>query len=289
MKKSSTPKPPQPLRDYTSHPMTELFPRMTPAEYQSFKEDIAVSGQRLPIYVIGKQVIDGRHRLQACQELGLEPKIEDVSDDPFRLLKSLNLERRHLTGQQRAAILRMWRDQYSGIDREFKRMAEEARERQLAALKQGPSHPRRSQVKPTGTPPKGRTRDLIAKTINASASDVSRVDEVHRKHPDQVKAIAQGKTTATRVLSGTRSTKRATAKVRSVNFQTLRSRITRSLDEAWMTLTREDQAQVVALLVQLFEKYRAQLSRKTVDAHIAQTLTAVVGDAMKTPSPTKGA
>lgn len=89
------------------HPAAELFPVMDEAAFTALVADIAAHGQREPILVLDGQVIDGRHRLRACEQLGLEPLVRQVSaddGDPFGLVVSLNLHRRHLSEGQRAII-----------------------------------------------------------------------------------------------------------------------------------------------------------------------------------------
>ena len=85
---------------YPLHPAAEIFPVMDEAAFAALVADIAAQGQREPILILDGQVIDGRHRLRACEQLGLEPLVREVSaddGDPFGLVVSLNLHRRHLT------------------------------------------------------------------------------------------------------------------------------------------------------------------------------------------------
>jgi N6-adenosine-specific RNA methylase IME4/ParB-like chromosome segregation protein Spo0J len=88
------------------HPAADLFPVMKDAEFEAFKEDIRQNGQQIPILVQHGQLIDGRHRYRACRELGIAPKIEEISDGESieRLIISLNQHRRHLSDGQRAMI-----------------------------------------------------------------------------------------------------------------------------------------------------------------------------------------
>jgi len=90
---------------YPIHPVASLFPPMSEAELAALKADIAAQGLREPIVLVRGQVIDGRHRLRACAELGIEPVVREVdSDEPLALALSLNLHRRHLSEGQRAMI-----------------------------------------------------------------------------------------------------------------------------------------------------------------------------------------
>lgn len=92
--------------DYPVHPVSELFPVMEPEAYEALKADIASHGQSEPIILWKKQLIDGRHRLRACKELGVKPIAVSISDsgDPLTYVISHNLHRRHLTESQRAMV-----------------------------------------------------------------------------------------------------------------------------------------------------------------------------------------
>ena len=91
---------------YPLHPAAELFPTMTKEEFIGLKADIQAHGQRHPLKVWQGEVIDGRHRLRACRELGIEPIAEHIDDDvdPWAFVLSENLHRRHLSTSQRSMI-----------------------------------------------------------------------------------------------------------------------------------------------------------------------------------------
>ncbi len=95
-----------PKFDYPVHSVAELFPEMDDESYEAFKEDIRCHKQSEPIVLWKKQLIDGRHRLRACNELGIKPIVVDIpsSDDPLVYVLSHNLHRRHLSTSQRAMI-----------------------------------------------------------------------------------------------------------------------------------------------------------------------------------------
>lgn len=80
---------------------------MSAAEYAALRDDIQKNGQREPIWVWNDQIIDGRHRAQACEELGIEPASRQYDGDESTLVAfvvSLNLHRRHLDESQRAMV-----------------------------------------------------------------------------------------------------------------------------------------------------------------------------------------
>lgn len=87
------------------HPLAELIPSMTDDEFQDLKADIEANGQKLPITIYEKRILDGRHRYRACRELGVQPTCQDYEgDEPAAFVLSLNVRRRDLTAGQRAAI-----------------------------------------------------------------------------------------------------------------------------------------------------------------------------------------
>jgi len=95
------------MTPYSLHPAAEIFPEMDASALAGLTADIAANGQHEPVLILDGQVIDGRCRLRACEELGIEPRVRDISTeggDPFVLAVSLNLHRRHLTESQRAMV-----------------------------------------------------------------------------------------------------------------------------------------------------------------------------------------
>ena len=52
---------------------------MREAEFAALVADIRDKGQLEPIWTHQGKIIDGRHRLQACQELGIAPRLRASS------------------------------------------------------------------------------------------------------------------------------------------------------------------------------------------------------------------
>ena len=89
------------------HLVADIFPRMSSAEFGALRDDIKTNGQREPIWTWRGQVIDGRHRAQACDELGIGTLSREYEGDEASLVGfvvSLNLHRRHLDESQRALV-----------------------------------------------------------------------------------------------------------------------------------------------------------------------------------------
>jgi N6-adenosine-specific RNA methylase IME4 len=73
------------------------------SEFDELVADIERNGLREPVWLHDGQVIDGRNRWRACQQLGVEAKTRVYTgDDPLAFVISLNLHRRHLNESQRA-------------------------------------------------------------------------------------------------------------------------------------------------------------------------------------------
>lgn len=106
---------------YTIHPVAELFPAMSQAEFDKLKADIAANGLRQPIIIWKEQIIDGRHRYAALKELGkwsgfYEQELDDDAD-PIAYAISVNLTRRHLNESQRAMVAAELANMKHGGDR----------------------------------------------------------------------------------------------------------------------------------------------------------------------------
>ena len=88
------------------HPVAYLLPEKKPAEQARLVADIKLHGQLVPILRWRGQIIDGRHRLAACVEAGVEPWFQDLDDNenPGEVMLAMIALQRHLTASQLAAI-----------------------------------------------------------------------------------------------------------------------------------------------------------------------------------------
>ena len=84
-------------------PVCVAFPPMTHDQFLGLKKSIERNGQREPIVVWNDRIVDGRHRLKACQELGIEPVVKRFTGDYQQAVSAAfaaNVNRRQLgTGQ----------------------------------------------------------------------------------------------------------------------------------------------------------------------------------------------
>jgi hypothetical protein len=151
------------------HPACLWLPELPPDQYAELKADIAKRGLVDPILRKDGFIIDGRHRLQACEELGVEPIfVEFEGTDIIAEIASRNLFRRHLPAKERAAlVIKMCGDS----------MLAEAEARRRANLRRGEKSPDVATL-----PHRGRTVERIAKiakvsprTATSALADVKRL------------------------------------------------------------------------------------------------------------------
>ena len=107
------------------HDVVDLFPPMIPSEREALAKDIQEKGVRMPIIIWRGKVIDGRNRLQVCEELGIDDyPIEEFDGSEAEMLAhviSLNMSRRQLNSGQKAIVgvdLGLYRERIGSIELE---------------------------------------------------------------------------------------------------------------------------------------------------------------------------
>jgi hypothetical protein len=94
---------------YNVHPMAQIFPLLQGSPYEELKTSIQTAGQQEQIVFDGAVLLDGRNRMTALNELGIEPWIVQFADlntglNPGVWTATKNLHRRHLTDDQKLAL-----------------------------------------------------------------------------------------------------------------------------------------------------------------------------------------
>lgn len=88
---------------YQQHPLSAAFPAMSEEDFQSLKDSIESIGVQNPVTLFEGMVVDGWHRYQAANELGMEcPTVDLEGVDPGDFVLAQNKARRHLTQAQLA-------------------------------------------------------------------------------------------------------------------------------------------------------------------------------------------
>jgi ParB-like nuclease family protein len=174
-------------RKYEAHPLANLFPAVEGKAFTDLVADIKEHGLVNPIVRQGNVLLDGRNRLRACKQARVSPRFVEFSSlglkiTPEEFIWSTNVERRHLSDDQRAIVAHEWAEA----------LAKEARVRQLAALKHGNKV---LQMKRAGEPPAkpNATRRAIAQRAQVSMHKVQQVEAVKKHAPDLVQKVASGK------------------------------------------------------------------------------------------------
>jgi ParB-like chromosome segregation protein Spo0J len=173
--------------DLPIHPAAMLFPDMEVAEFDALKADIATNGQLVKVQLFQGQVIDGRHRVRACKELGIEVLCEDwEGTDPIAHVISKNLHRRHLTPAQRAICAARVREFYD----------QQAKDRMKAGGGDKKSGKARSGVEPSPPPilDSGKSRDRAGKAFGVSGKSVDRATKILTSAvPEVIQAVEEGR------------------------------------------------------------------------------------------------
>lgn len=158
--------------NYEIHPIAEIFPRMSGEEFVALKQDIKERGLLEPICLYEGKVLDGRHRYYACQETGSTPEFREYEgDDPVGFVRSLNLNRRHLSDGAKAISA-------AKADEWYRTLANERKIRGGLASVEA----------------KGRSADQVAKDFGTSGPSVERARSVLKTGDDSlVEAVQSGK------------------------------------------------------------------------------------------------
>lgn len=87
------------------HPVADALPMIKGAAWDEFVEDIRANGLKNPIDLLPDgRVIDGRNRLKACRQLGIEPIYRTVTEDPTTYVMTMNIHRRNLDASRKSAL-----------------------------------------------------------------------------------------------------------------------------------------------------------------------------------------
>src|SRR5262245_12048482 len=136
------------------HPVANLFPLMTGADFDALVADIQAHGVREPGRLDKNgNILDGRNRARACAQLGIEmPWITGAGADldPVVFIASLNLHRRHLNESQRAIIAAKLATMKNGDNQHTKGSSGEppsvSTARAAATMKVGPATVKRAKL-----------------------------------------------------------------------------------------------------------------------------------------------
>jgi ParB-like chromosome segregation protein Spo0J len=179
------------------HPVSLLFPALPSSDYEALKEDIRRNGVKVPILVHGGQILDGRHRYQACRELGIRCLVVEWNGhDPWLEVQSRNLIRRHLAKDQVYAIRKLAAQQFPELAAPIEEEKRNARARKAQAKGQ----PRGQKALLRSQDRHRESADAIGSIIGVSGTTVKRVDRLAREAPELLPRIAAGELSVKQAL-----------------------------------------------------------------------------------------
>lgn len=155
------------------HPLSAAWPDMAREDFDALVLSIGEHGLREPITLLDGQVLDGWHRYQACESLGIEgATVEFVGavEEAEALVNDRHTRRSITPGQRAAAALAMfnWRTG-AGRPKEFRNVTE------LPASK-------------------------IAEKAGISQSTVEKTKQAIKADPQALEKIRKGEATATSII-----------------------------------------------------------------------------------------
>jgi ParB-like chromosome segregation protein Spo0J len=159
-----------PLPDFLQrlqpHPIAEWFELMDGAELENLIEDISKNGLLEPIILFEVKILDGRNRYRACLRASYKFRKEDFVElpkgvDPLGFIFSKNMARRHLTAEQkRAVIAKLLKEHPEASSRAIAAIAQVSHHTVEAVRQEAaPTETGQSAQLPEATPPKRKGRD----------------------------------------------------------------------------------------------------------------------------------
>jgi Predicted transcriptional regulators len=163
------------------------LPPLNQGELEALRESIRQDGVKYPVLLDRSgQIIDGYHRRQVAEELGVDYRTEtlDVDDETAdRLRITLNLARRQLTTLDRDELLQVLAGKYEETAQR------EALERKVLGGREGGLSKHGETVAPSLRGP--RARDIIAERINADLASFGEIMRVTGRQIDDARRAAR--------------------------------------------------------------------------------------------------
>lgn len=183
------------------HELCRILPPMSGDDYKALRESMIDNGLIESILLYEGLILDGRHRYQLCQNLGIEPHFVEFTgtyEEAARLVIAKNVARRHLTSSQKAVL---------ALELE-PMLAARAKERQRAAAQATNEKLGRDTLPQTiaeATEGTGEAREQAAEMTGTNrqyVSDAKRIAEQAPELLDKVRAGEMSIPEAKRIAAG---------------------------------------------------------------------------------------
>jgi len=187
------------------HPVCDLLPLMDGDDFRGLCSDIREHGLINPIVIHEGQILDGRNRFLACQDVGVKPSFigwRQLYHGPMsvtRWIWSVNVERRHLTLDQVLALevsVTAFEEREAALKREKSGKSADGTAGGRGRKKNRP--PSTGEGLPNAKPHRdrsGETARKIANEVGTTKHKAQQALNVQKADPDLLKQVARGETT----------------------------------------------------------------------------------------------
>ena len=170
------------------HPIAEVFPELSEDQLQELAADIKREGLLEPIWLFEGKILDGRNRFRACERVNVTPRFRTYDgESPMSFATSMNLRRRHLTNDQRAA----------SAARAMPHFKEEAKKRQGQRTDLKSDNNIREKIPECSDA--GRARDHAAKAFDTNPRYVSDAERILKTAPEEFAKMERGEKKLTQI------------------------------------------------------------------------------------------
>ena len=168
---------------------SELVPEMTTTEYQDLVKSIKKHGVRQPIHILtNKTILDGRHRVRACKEIGVievQAVVHGLSNnEAIEFVVDTAIERRNLSKEQKVDIVLRSSELIKVLEEE----AQLNKERGQFGNKE--------QRLGSAEPDRKRTNERIGEMTGTSKATVVRMKKVKNEDPELYEKVVAGEESA---------------------------------------------------------------------------------------------
>ena len=200
------------------HPAANLFPLIEGEDFAALCEDLKRNGQLEDIVIYQGMILDGRNRFRACDHIGIEPRFKEWGGEcgsPTRYVLSINMQRRHLTASQKAAVglgaLPMLEAEAAERKRESLKGNENARRsQQEESLWEEGENDERNPALIVSEPKSAKASNEAASIVGCSPRYVEDAKAIARVSPELLEEVRQGRLT---IPQAKREIKRAEVKL----------------------------------------------------------------------------
>lgn len=163
-----------------AHKYADMFPMMDDKDFNNLKEDIKDKGfdNQRPVILFNGEILDGRNRQRACDELKIKPiyhTFVGTEEEALQYVVSNNLNRRHLNPSQKAIVGVAYKKYYNDL------------------------HPQGTRTDLTsGTSSGSESREQAGEIVGVSGRMIDMAEVVQKEAtPEQLESISKGKAQVT--------------------------------------------------------------------------------------------